>query len=109
MQKNDWFDVLFDLKKAHPDIPIVTYVDSDVVCDDDYHGFYLGEIKEVKLGKMCQYNDDIYDDEDSLIESYIYDHNDMVGMVDDIINLTKSWWHDVIIVVVEPCSECINW
>lgn len=108
MQKNDWINVLCDLKKENPNIPIVTYVDSDVVCDDHY-GFYLGQIKEVKLGKMCQYNDDIYDDEDSLIESYLYDHDNISATWDEIRSATKNWWHKVIVVVVEPFDGCINW
>lgn len=60
---------LLEAIQAHPDLPIRFFVDPFYLCDEC--AFTLHTVHRVEVGKIWEYNDRVWDDEDDLLDAII--------------------------------------
>ena len=86
----------------------------EVVAGDEF-GRWLGEIGDCRVSSVAAYNDDIYENQEELLEAYYDQHDDEYEGWDDkeidadIIERTKHLWHKVILVNVDPPDSTYKW
>lgn len=100
--------------QENPDLPVYCWVDYEVVGGDEY-GRWLGEIGDCRVSNLAMYNDNIYEDQEELIEAYYNQHDDEYEGWDDkeidadIIEHTKYLWHKAILVNVDLPDSTYKW
>ena len=61
------------LVKENPTLPIISYVDADVVGDGNF-GRWVGSFGKAQIGEYAEFNERYYDDRDTFKEDF-YDYH----------------------------------
>jgi hypothetical protein len=100
---------LIKLATENPELPVVAFVDGDVVCGDSC-GRWIGEIGSCRIGEFALFEERYYDDRDDLKDAYYnYYDEEFEGMTDDEIERlldekTSGMWVKAILVNVDTLS-----
>lgn len=65
--------ILIQLAKEKPNLPIIPFVDSEIVADDGY-AWWMGSFGNVELSSYYVSTDRVYWDLDDLTEKILDDH-----------------------------------
>lgn len=82
MKKKGHTEELFDLIRENPDLPIVCWVDSDIVADNDF-GRWLGSFGEchiieyIDVEMYNNYREFVYKDDTEGYEEFLRDTSEM--------------------------------
>ena len=63
---------LIELIKENPDLPVVPFVDEEVVCRDEGFAWWMGSFGKSEVGEYTSYDDQIFTDRDSFENDYYY-------------------------------------
>lgn len=82
MKQQEYIEELFDLMRKNPDLPIVCWVDSDIVVDCDFWRWQgsFGQchiIEYISVEMYRDYREFVYKDDTEQYEEFLMDTTDM--------------------------------